>query len=155
MLESLFPAGIAHYLVGGLFIGAGVSFLFLTTGLVGGTSTFFTTIWSYGSKRPFFQQPRFLATRRWRLVYAAGMVTGALVWLLSSGAAPFVTHVAWWQLAVGGFVAGFGARMSNGCTAGHGICGLGSLQLPSLLAVLTFLATAIATANVVHLLGGA
>jgi uncharacterized membrane protein YedE/YeeE len=80
---------------------------------------------------------------------------GALVWRFSSGAAPFVTHVAWWLLAVGGFIAGFGARMSNGCSAGHGICGLGSLQLPSLLAVLTFLATAIATANVVHLFGGA
>ena len=61
----------------------------------------------------------------------------------------------WWQLAAGGFIAGFGARLSSGCTSGHGICGLASLQLPSLLAVLIFLATAIATAQLVRALGGA
>ena len=66
-----------------------------------------------------------------------------------------MTHVAPWQLALGGFVAGFGARLSGGCTSGHGICGLASLQLPSLLAVLIFLATAIVTANVVRAPGGA
>ena len=55
----------------------------------------------------------------------------------------------WWQLLAGGVVAGFGARLANGCTSGHGICGLASLQWPSLLAVLTFLATAIVTARTV------
>ena len=64
------------------------------------------------------------------------------------------TAVSWWQLLAGGFLAGFGARLSNGCTSGHGICGLASLQLPSALAVLTFLATAIVVANLVPLLGG-
>ena len=64
------------------------------------------------------------------------------------GAGP-LTSVPWWQLVVGGFLAGFGARLANGCTSGHGICGLGSLQLPSLLAVVTFLATAMLTANLV------
>lgn len=47
----------------------------------------------------------------------------------------------------GGFFVGYGARLGNGCTSGHGICGLRSLQLPSLLAVLTFMATAFLTAN--------
>jgi len=56
-------------------------------------------------------------------------------------------------LGVGGLLVGFGARLSNGCTSGHGICGLGSLQLPSLVAVLTFMATAFVTANAVRILG--
>lgn len=47
-----------------------------------------------------------------------------------------------------------GARLGNGCTSGHGICGLGSLQLPSLWAVLTFMATGFVTANAVLLVGG-
>ena len=64
------------------------------------------------------------------------------------------TSVSWWQLILGGFVAGFGARLSNGCTSGHGICGLASLQVPSLLAVLIFLGTAMLSANLVHYLGG-
>jgi uncharacterized membrane protein YedE/YeeE len=48
---------------------------------------------------------------------------------------------------VGGFIVGYGARLGTGCTSGHGICGLGSLQWPSALAVLTFMATAFLTAN--------
>jgi uncharacterized membrane protein YedE/YeeE len=58
------------------------------------------------------------------------------------------TTVPVWQLVIGGFFVGYGARLGNGCTSGHGICGLGSLQLPSLYAVLTFMATAFITANV-------
>jgi uncharacterized membrane protein YedE/YeeE len=84
----------------------------------------------------------------WRLVYALGVVLGALVWRfgLAGGEAQH-TSVPAWQLMVGGFLLGYGARLGNGCTSGHGICGLGSLQLPSLGAVLTFMATAFMTAN--------
>ncbi len=93
-----------------------------------------------------------MSTRAWRLAYAAGFVLGALAFALAAPGAVAVTQVPAWQLALGGVLAGFGARLSNGCTAGHGICGLASLQAPSLLAVITFLATAIGTANLVALL---
>ena len=154
-MEQFFPNGIVHYLVGGLIIGAAVGLLFVTTGLIGGMSMVFSSTWSYVSKQPFFQQARFTESRAWRLAYAAGLVLGGLVWLLWSATGTWQTGVSWWQLAVGGFLVGFGARMSNGCTSGHGICGLASLQLPSLLAVLTFLATAIVTAQLMARIGGA
>jgi uncharacterized membrane protein YedE/YeeE len=41
-------------------------------------------------------------------------------------------------LLVGGFLVGFGTRYAGGCTSGHGITGLSSLQLPSLIAVIGF-----------------
>jgi uncharacterized membrane protein YedE/YeeE len=146
---SLFPLGWQHYLLGGLFIGAGVALLYLLTGLVGGMSTVFTSTWSFALQRPFFQQARFTDSRVWRLVYAAGLVLGALVWWLAfSDGTPLTTEVPVWALLVGGFFVGYGARLGNGCTSGHGICGLGSLQGPSLLAVLTFMATAFLTANI-------
>ena len=89
------------------------------------------------------------------MAFACGLVLGALLFiLLFKGGAGFQTAVSWWQLLLGGFIAGFGARVSNGCTSGHGICGLGSLQLPSLAAVCIFLGTAIVVANVVKALGG-
>ena len=47
----------------------------------------------------------------------------------------------------------YGARLAGGCTSGHGICGLGSLKLPSLLAVLTFMATGFITAQLLAALG--
>jgi uncharacterized membrane protein YedE/YeeE len=154
-LEQLFPTGWGHYLAGGLIIGAGVSLLFIATGLIGGMSTFYSATWSYISKAPFFQQARFTGSRNWRVVYAAGVVLGGALWFFALNMGGTITQVPLWQLAVGGFIAGFGARMSNGCTSGHGICGLASLQVPSLAAVITFLVTAIITANVVKALGGA
>jgi uncharacterized membrane protein YedE/YeeE len=41
---------------------------------------------------------------------------------------------------VGGFLVGFGTRYANGCTSGHGIMGLSTLQWPSLVAVICFFA---------------
>jgi uncharacterized protein len=125
-----------------------MSLLFVSTGRIGGMSTVFTTIWSFFSQAPYFREERFVSSRGWRLVYAAGLVLGALAWLAAIGE-PFQTQVPPWQLALGGFLAGFGARLSNGCTAGHGICGMASLQPASILAVATFLATAMVTARVV------
>lgn len=147
---SLFPLGWQHYLLGGVFIGAGVALLFVLTGLVGGMSSVFSSTWSYVSRAPYFQQARYTDSRGWRLVYAAGLILGALVWWLAfSDGTPHTTGLPVWALLVGGFLVGYGARLGNGCTSGHGICGLGSLQWPSLLAVLTFMGTAFATANLV------
>ncbi|HIO09077.1 TPA: YeeE/YedE family protein [Candidatus Poribacteria bacterium] len=42
------------------------------------------------------------------------------------------------QLAVGGFLIGFGTRYADGCTSGHAISGLSNLQLSSLIAVIGF-----------------
>ncbi len=154
-MDTLFPHGVQHYLAGGILLGIGVSLVFVLTGLVTGMSTFFTSTWSYVSTLPFFQQERFVSSRGWRMMLALGLVLGGLIYLVTSGGGrPFQTSVSWWQLALGGFIAGFGARMSNGCTSGHGICGVASLQLPSILAVVTFLVTAMITANLVKALGG-
>ena len=154
MIESLFPLGITHYLVGGLLLGLGVSLLFVMTGLIGGMSTVFSSTWSYVSDARFFQQARFTGSRLWRIFYALGLILGALVFLFTLGkGVTFQTAVPWWMLLSGGILVGFGARLSNGCTSGHGICGMASLQLPSILSVLTFLATAMATANLVAVLG--
>ncbi|MEY4506973.1 MAG: hypothetical protein RL297_1551 [Pseudomonadota bacterium] len=146
--DTLLPFGWSHYLLGGLAIGAGVALLYLFNGWVGGMSTVFSSSWSFVSRRAFFQQARLVDSRGWRLVYAAGVVVGALVWrfALNDGQAQS-TSVPVWQLLLGGFLVGYGARLGNGCTSGHGICGLGALQLPSLGAVLTFMATAFLTAN--------
>ena len=147
-MESLFPNGWVHYLAGGVVMGIGMSLLFAATGLIGGMSTVFTTVWSFFSQAPYFREARFLSSRAWRLVYAAGLIAGAFAWLVLWGE-PSVTGVPAWRLVAGGFIAGFGARLANGCTAGHGICGMASLQPASILSVLIFLATAMITARVV------
>jgi uncharacterized protein len=154
MLMSWFPHGWQHYLAGGLCIGLGVALVFVLTGHVAGMSSVFSSTWSYVSRRPYFQQARWLDSRAWRLWLAVGLVLGAAAWWWGFGpGVPLQTAIAPWQLGLGGFLVGYGARQSGGCTSGHGICGLGSLQLPSLLAVLTFMATAFATAHLVQAWG--
>ncbi|MGP1629529.1 MAG: YeeE/YedE family protein [Giesbergeria sp.] len=146
---TLFPLGWQHYLLGGALIGTGVALLFVLTGLIGGMSTVFSSTWSFVVRAPFFQQARFTDSRIWRLVFALGLVLGALLWWLAiAHGAPQTTSVPVWQFLVGGVFVGYGARLGNGCTSGHGICGLGSLQWPSLLAVLIFMGTAFLTANI-------
>ena len=148
MIKLLFPLGWAHYLIGGLCIGAGVAGLYVFTGRVGGMSTVFSSSWSWVSRLGFFQQARLLDSRLWRLVYALGLMLGAAVWWFGfSPGIPLQTGLPAWRLLLGGLLVGYGARRANGCTSGHGICGLGSLQAPSLAAVLTFMITAFATAQ--------
>jgi uncharacterized protein len=153
-MTYLFPNGWIHYLLGGLLIGTGVSVMFLCTGRVTGMSSVFSSTWSYFSDYAFFQQAKYLTTRSWRLVLALAVFLGAALWWWSLGPQHAITtQIPWWQLLFGGILVGYGTRMSGGCTSGHGICGLASLSLSSLAAVLTFLATAIATANLVAALG--
>ncbi len=52
-------------------------------------------------------------------------------------------------VVVGGFLVGFGTRYAGGCTSGHAITGLSTLQLPSLIATISFMAGGILTANFV------
>ncbi len=155
-LSQWFPYGWFHYLAGGILIGLGVGVLFLLTGIVGGISTSFTTAWSWLDRHPHFQQSQHLDSRVWRVVYTLGLILGATLFTftLGGGHIPHV-NIPIWQLFVGGLIGGFGARMGNGCTSGHGICGLGTLSRASMLSVAIFLVTAIVTANIVHALGGA
>jgi uncharacterized membrane protein YedE/YeeE len=105
--------------------------------------------------RPFFQQSSLTGSRVWRVAYAGGLIIGAAAWFVWSGQPTRVAvSTPTWQLFVGGLLVGYGARLSQGCTSGHGICGLASLSRPSLVAVVTFMATAFMTANVMWRLVG-
>ncbi|HNJ84442.1 MAG TPA: hypothetical protein PKZ28_12475, partial [Piscinibacter sp.] len=114
MLSSLFPLGWAHYLAGGLVIGAGVALLYVATGRLAGMSSVFSSSWSFVSARAVFRQPRWLESRAWRLQLALGLVIGAALWWLTLGPAqPLSTALPAWRLALGGLVAGFGARLAG------------------------------------------
>ena len=153
-MQAILPLGWTHYLAGGVAIGLAVALLFVLTGRIGGMSTVFSSSWSWLSRRSYFQQARFVGTRAWRAVFALGLVLGAgLWWWLQGPDRPVRTGLPPGVLLAGGLLAGDGARLSGGCTSGHGICGLGSAQMPSLAAVLVFMATGFATALAVQALG--
>lgn len=61
----------------------------------------------------------------------------------------------WLLLLVAGVLVGYGTRMANGCTSGHGVCGLARLSPRSLVAVLVFMGSAMLTVALLrHLPGG-
>jgi len=150
----MFPLGVLWYIVGGILVGLGVATVFIGTGLHATASSLFDSTLSYFSRRSHFRRKENIDSRDWRLTLAFGMIIGALLCtLIFSGGAFFVTTVQWWRLAIGGFLVGFGTRLSQGCTSGHGISGLASLSSASLFAVITFLSVGILTALIIHSLG--
>ena len=87
----------------------------------------------------------------WRAAFLIGLIGAgaAYLWLVPGadaqrqGFPPLL-------LVIAGLLVGFGTRMGNGCTSGHGVCGLGRLSMRSFAAVLTFMATAMATTCIVR-----
>lgn len=150
----MFPLGITSYLIGGVLIGLGVSFVYVLTGLHATQSSLFSSTLSYFSKVPFFNRKTYLESREWRLYFAAGVILGALIYTVTISPEGFwSTSVQWWRLIIGGFLVGFGTRLSSGCTSGHGISGIASLSTTSLYAVITFMVVGIVVANLMLILG--
>jgi uncharacterized membrane protein YedE/YeeE len=89
---------------------------------------------------------------RWQVLFLLGLGAGA--WLaLTLGWATmptFTTLPGWPVVLLAGLLVGIGTRLGNGCTSGHGICGMGRLSLRSIVATLTFMAAGFITVFVTH-----
>jgi uncharacterized membrane protein YedE/YeeE len=92
----------------------------------------------------------------WKALFLAGVVlAGSVASRVFPGAVPSDYGVPIVILLLGGFLVGFGARMGNGCTSGHGVCGVGRLSKRSLVATSTFVATgSVAVAAMKMMMGG-
>lgn len=141
-MHDLTPASA---LVGGALIGLAASIFLLTHGRVAGISGLFG-----GMLR------RATDGRATRVSFVAGLVAGGLILRLVHPVAFDSAWMAPMPLAlVAGVVVGFGTQLGNGCTSGHGVCGLSRLSFRSLVATGTFMATGLAAVFVMrHLLGG-
>lgn len=127
-------------LVGGILVGLSATLLLWLNGRVAGVSGILGGI--------LFPRPGEVS---WRLLFLVGLVVAAGLYMaLVPGAAVPRTDFPRAGLVAAGVLVGFGTRMGNGCTSGHGVCGLGRLSARSLAAVLTFMATATATTFVVR-----
>jgi len=91
----------------------------------------------------------------WRLAFLAGVIAAPLLWLAFTGGPPAVSIEAGLPvLLVAGFLVGLGTVTGNGCTSGHGVCGLARFSRRSVVATGTFMGTAILTVILVRLAGG-
>lgn len=91
----------------------------------------------------------------WRVAFLVGLIASPLIWRLFAKLPEVHEQTGVIGLLVGGILVGLGTRYANGCTSGHGICGLSRFSLRSLVAVLCFMGSAIVTVYVIrHLMGG-
>jgi uncharacterized membrane protein YedE/YeeE len=131
-------------LFGGILIGLSASAMLLLTGKITGISGIFA-----GVLRPA------KGDMLWKACFLAGLLTGGLVLrLFLPRAFDFGVVRSWDVLALAGLLVGFGTRLGNGCTSGHGVCGVSSLSTRSIVATATFVASgAVVVCLVNHLLG--
>ena len=80
-----------------------------------------------------------LMPERNRMLFIGGLLLAPWVWRLFAPLPAVSVDVGTLGLVAAGLLVGFGARMGNGCTSGHGVCGLSRLSLRSLANVLAFM----------------
>lgn len=129
---------------GGVLIGLGASLLLLFNGRVAGICSIFFTSLAPST-----------TDRAWRLAFALGMiVTGGLLSVWRPGSVE-PSPVPLPLLAFAGLAVGYGTRLSNGCTSGHGVCGNARLSVRSMVATFLFMAGGGAGLLVVYAFSGA
>lgn len=132
-------------LIGGGLIGLAATLLLVTHGRVAGIS---------GIVGTFIRNPA--ADGGLRGWFLLGLVLAGLIGMFAAPERITETGLETPTIAVAGLLVGFGTRLGNGCTSGHGICGMSRLSPRSLAAVFTFIAAgAIVVFVSRHVLGGA
>lgn len=132
-------------LIGGLLIGVSASLLLWLNGKIAGVSGIANgLLWAKTNDE-----------RLWRALFVAGLILGGFIYLaLFPNAIQVRQGFPLWLVAAAGVLVGYGTALGNGCTSGHGVCGMARLSIRSLVATLTFLITAMVTVFVMrHVLG--
>ncbi len=90
------------------------------------------------------------------LSFLAGLLLAAPVYFMATGNPPSQTvSDNLLLLGVAGILVGFGSVLGSGCTSGHGVCGISRFSRRSIVATLTFMATAFITVFLLrHVFGG-
>ena len=131
--------------VGGAIIGLSATIVLLFNGRVAGISGVVG-----------FHRAKESSEDGWRLSFLMGLLLGgALMFAILPASFGVPEGRSMGALVAAGLFVGFGTRLGNGCTSGHGVCGLSRGSQRSFVATLTFMGAGFATTFVVnHLLGG-
>ena len=131
-------------LLGGVMIGLASCLLLWTTGRVAGISGVVGGLWQAVA-----------GDRAWRLVFLGGLVAGGIVAALATpDRLAFTLDRSLPMMAIGGLLVGLGTRIGNGCTSGHGVCGIARFSPRSIVATITFIAAGVVTVFALKTFGG-
>jgi uncharacterized protein len=131
--------------IGGALIGLAAVLLMLLNGRIAGITGI-----AAGVLDPLSRD------RGWRATFIVGLIAAPLSAVLVGYTLPIPQMPpSYVTIAVAGLLVGFGTRLSNGCTSGHGICGIARLSPRSITATGIFMVAAIVVVAVTrHVIGG-
>ena len=134
-------------LLGGGLIGLSAVVLLATQGRIAGISGIVSRILPPSVDKAGLPQG---------IIFLIGLLLAAPLWFVLTGAAPVqMVSSNGLLLVIAGLLVGFGSVMGNGCTSGHGVCGISRGSARSIAATVTFMATAFVTVFVLrHVVGG-
>jgi uncharacterized membrane protein YedE/YeeE len=126
-------------LVGGLLIGAAATLTLWTSGRIAGISGILAGSLFQKGQEAF-----------WRGLFLCGLLLGGATYSLFNGGLEIETEATPLMTILAGLLVGFGTRMDNGCTSGHGVCGIARFSRRSLVATITFMMVAMLTVWVIR-----
>ena len=129
----------AYAAAGGLVIGLATALYLLGVGRIAGIAGIVASPWHA------LRTGRSLVPELTRLAFIAGLLAAPWAWRLAAPLPAAHVDVGPFALAAAGLLVGFGVRLGNGCTSGHGVCGLSRLSTRSLVNVLAFMGAGVAT----------
>lgn len=126
-------------LVGGLLIGTAATLTLWTSGRIAGISGILAGSLFQKGQEAF-----------WRGLFLCGLLLGGATYSLFTGGLEIETEATPLMTILAGLLVGFGTRMGNGCTSGHGVCGIARFSRRSLVATITFMMVAMLTVWVIR-----
>lgn len=117
-------------LIGGGIIGVAVSIMLYFNGRVSGISGIIQGV--------LFPKKNEVS---WRLLFLVGILSGGVILKLwhPSAFVSLSNNMSLYDYAAAGLLVGFGTLLGNGCTSGHGVCGISRLSMRSILATIVFI----------------
>ena len=124
-------------LIGGMLIGLSAVILLITNGRIAGISGIISRLLPPSIHKPDFPQG---------LLFLTGLILSIPLWYFINGSMPvqFISEN-YLILSMAGLLVGFGAVLGNGCTSGHGVCGISRLSTRSITATGAFMMTSFLT----------
>ena len=119
--------------VGGSLIGFAAFLFFVFNGRIAGVS-------SIASDSIIKNENRFE-----NILFLSGLIIGPVIYSLSGKSIESVLTNSFPLLIAGGLLVGFGTKLGNGCTSGHGVCGISRFSIRSIVATIAFITTGVIT----------
>ena len=126
---------LLNSLIGGILIGIAAIIVFLVNGRMMGISGIIGNLITHKETDQIY----------WRIIFILGVLIGPLLFIIffKEIKSEMVANTTF--LILSGFLVGLGTSLGNGCTSGHGICGLSRFSIRSIVATFVFVISGMIT----------